>query len=192
MRLDPIPAKELTPKQHPLYDSIDDGIRKYFKGFISKREDGALVGPFNPMLRFPQYGKAAWDYILALCEYTALPRGAHEVAILVVGAYFSSRYQLYAHEYVAALACLSEAKVATIDAGERPNDLTREEGIAYDVASRLVRGGQLPEAIYQQSLRAFGEEGTAELVYLIGGYCFIAVMLNAYDVSVPGSGEPCG
>ena len=87
---------------------------------------------------------------------------------------------------------MSEAKVATIDAGERPSDLTREEGIAYDVASRLARGGQLPEAIYQESLRAFGVEGTAELVHLIGDYCFISVLLNAYDVSVPGSGEPCG
>jgi 4-carboxymuconolactone decarboxylase len=109
-----------------------------------------------------------------------------------VGAHFSSRYQIYAHELVAAMACLSTAKVATIDAGERPSDLTHEESVAYDVASPLVRGGQLPEAIYQVALSTFGEQGVAELVYLIGGYCFIATILNAYDVAVPGSGEPYG
>jgi 4-carboxymuconolactone decarboxylase len=192
MRLDPIPPEKLSAEQRPLYDRIVDGIRRYFKGFISTREDGALVGVFNPLVRFPQFGGAAWDYIMALSEHSTLPRAPHEVAILVVGAHFSSRYQIYAHEHVAAMACLSAAKIATIDAGERPSDLTREEGVAYDVASRLVRGGQLPEAIYQVALSTFGEQGVAELVYLIGGYCFIAAILNAWDVAVPGSGEPCG
>ena len=192
MRLDPIPPEKLSSEQRPLYDRIDSGIRKYFKGFISAREDGALVGIFNPLVRYPQFGGAAWEYIMALSEHSTLPRAPHEVAILVVGAQFSSRYQIYAHEHVAAMACLSTAKVATIDAGERPSDLTHEESVAYDVASRLVRGGQLPEAIYQMGLSTFGEQGVAELVYLLGGYCFIAAILNAYDVAVPGSGEPCG
>ena len=92
------------------------------------------------------------------------------VAILVVGAHYSSRYELYAHEHIAARSGLSDAKIATIVAGERPVDLTREESIAYDVASKLVRGGQLPEATYQAALSAFGEQGTAELVHLIAGY----------------------
>jgi hypothetical protein len=189
MRLKPIPPAELSLDQRALYERIEAGIQSHFKGFISKRADGALVGPFNPMLHFPQFGRASWDYIAALSENSTMPRAAHEVAILVVGAHYSSRYALYAHEHVAAKACLSIEKIATIDAGERPSDLTREEGIAYDVASRLVHGGQLPEAIYQAAVGAFGIEGTAELVYLIGGYCLISVILNAYDVSVPGSGD---
>ncbi|MBE7220324.1 MAG: 4-carboxymuconolactone decarboxylase, partial [Caulobacteraceae bacterium] len=36
---------------------------------------------------------------------------------------------------------------------------------------------------------AFGEEQTAELVYLVGGYCLVSVILNAFDVSVPGREE---
>ena len=53
----------------------------------------------------------------------------------------------------------------------------------------LTRGGQLPEATYRAALAAFGEHGLAELVYLIGSYCTISVLLNAYDVSVPGREE---
>jgi len=192
MRLNPIPPENLSSEQRPLFDRIQAGIESHFKGFISKRADGALIGPFNAMLHFPQFGTANWDYITALLEHSTLPKSAHEVAILVVGARYSSRYELYALEHVAARSSLSDAKIATIVAGERPIDLSLEEGVAYDVASKLARGGQLPEATYQAALNAFGDQGTAELVYLIGGYCLTSVLLNAYDVSVPGSEEGIG
>ena len=143
------------------------------------------------MLHFPQYGKAARDYTKALLHST-LPKPAHEVAILVVGAQFRSRYELYAHEHVAADSGLAKDKIAAIVAGSRPVDLTREESIAYDVAAILSRGGQLPEATYQAARDAFGEQGTAELAYLVGGYCFVSVILNAYDISVPGREEGLG
>ena len=187
MRLEPIPPEKLSAEQRPLFDRIQAGIDAHLKGFISKRADGALIGPFNAMLHFPQFGTPNWDFVTALMAHSTLPKSAHEVAILVVGAHYSSRYELYAHEHVAARSGLSAAKIATIVAGERPVDLTREEGIAYDVASKLARGGQLPEATYQAALSAFGEQGTAELVHLIAGYCLTSVILNAYDVSVPGS-----
>jgi 4-carboxymuconolactone decarboxylase len=192
MRLSPIPPENLSSEQRPLFDRIQAGIESHFKGFISKRADGALIGPFNAMLHFPQFGTANWNYITALLEHSTLPKSAHEVAILVVGARYSSRYELYAHEHVASRSSLSDAKIATIVAGERPIDLSLEEGVAYDVASKLARGGQLPEATYQAALNAFGDQGTAELVYLIGGYCLTSVLLNAYDVSVPGSEEGIG
>jgi hypothetical protein len=189
MRLKPLAPSKLPTEQRDFYERMQAGIDAHLKGFVSMREDGALVGPFNPLLHYQQYGQACWDVLVALWEHSTLPKAAHEVAILVVGAHFSSRYALYAHEHVAALSCIADAKVATIDAGQRPSDLSREEGIAYDVASRLSRGGQLPEAIYRAALGAFGEQGTAELVYLIGTYCLISVLLNAYDISVPGEEE---
>ncbi len=192
MRLNPIPPKNLSSEQHHLFKSIQEGIETHLQGFISKRADGALIGPFNPMLHFPQFGTAVWDFIMALSEHSTLPKSAHEVAILVVGARYSSRYELYAHQHVAARSGLSEAKIATIVAGERPIDLNHEEGVAYDVASKLSRGGQLPEASYQASMSAFGDRGTAELIYLIGCYCLVSVILNAYDISVPGSEEGLG
>lgn len=189
MRLKPLPPQELTPEQFPLHEKIKAGIAAHLQGFVSQRADGALIGPFIPMLHFPQFGSPAWDYTMALSEHTTLPKPAHEVAILVTGAHFNSRYELYAHEKIAAKIGLSEAKIARITAGQRPNDLTAEEGAAYDVAAMLSKGGQLPESTYQAAIKAFGKEGVAELVYLIGGYCLVSVMLNAYDISVPGREE---
>ncbi|WP_375382992.1 carboxymuconolactone decarboxylase family protein [uncultured Sphingomonas sp.] len=189
MRLSPLASTELAPELRAVHDDMAQEIAKHLKGFVSKRDDGALVGPFAPMLRFPQFGQPAWTYTKALIENSKLPKPAHEVAILVTGARFNSRYELYAHEQVADQAGLSETKIATIAAGQRPADLTDEEGAAYDVAAALAGGKGLPESTYQRALRAFGDEQMAELVYLIGGYCLVSVLLNAYDMSVPGSEE---
>ena len=113
------------------------------------------------------------------------PKPVREVAILVTGAHFSSAYELYAHVRVGELRGLSDEKLATIVAGQRPGDLTRQEAIAYDFASALVKGGMLPELTYRKAVDAFGEHGAAELSYLVGLYCLVSVTLNTFDVPVP-------
>ena len=188
MRAPPFPPDQMPPDVRALHDDMAE-IAEHLKGYVSKREDGALVGPFAPMLRFPQFGGLAWAYTKVLIENSKLPKPAHEVAILVTGAAFNSRFELYAHERVAGQAGLSDAKIAAVAAGQRPADLTEEEQAAYDVAAALTAGKQLPESTYQRALKVFGEDQTAELIYLVAGYGLISMLLNAYDVSVPGREE---
>ena len=59
------------------------------------------------------------------------------------------------------------------------------KAVAYDVAAALVSGGLLPELTYRQAEALFGENGTAELINLIGLYCAVSVTLNGFDVPVP-------
>jgi 4-carboxymuconolactone decarboxylase len=80
---------------------------------------------------------------------------------------------------------LPDAKLATIVAGQRPPDLTRDEAVAYDVAAALTGGGVLPELTYRAAVDAFGVHGAAELCYLVGLYCLVSVTLNGFDVPVP-------
>ena len=189
MRLVPIPPTKLKDEQRQLFDSIVNFTKAQHPKFAFEDEDGALVGPFNPMLHFPQFGKAAWGVNVALSENTTLPKPVHELIILVTGARFSSRYELYAHELVAGSAGLSDAKIASLAAGGRPGDLTAEESVAFDVASVLTRGAQLPDTTYKAAVAAFGEQGVAEIIYLVGFYCLISVLLNGYDAAVPGRAE---
>jgi len=189
MRAPPFPPAEMPDDLRALNDEMAGYIAEHLKGFVSKRRDGALVGPFAPMLRFPAFGRAAWTYTKVLIDNSKLPKPAHEVAILVTGAAFNSRYELYARERVGEAAGLSPKKVAAIAAGQRPADLTEEEAAAYDVAAVLAGRRQLPASTYDRAVRAFGEEQTAELIYLVGGYCLVSLLLNAYDMSVPGREE---
>jgi 4-carboxymuconolactone decarboxylase len=187
MRLPIIPPANLNSEQKPLYDDMRDGIAKNFQGFINIRDDGALLGPWNPWIHEPQFGKPVWELTKAMVTRPSLPPAVREVAILVTGAHFRSAYELYAHVIVAENRGLSDEKLATIVAGQRPVDLTRQEAVAYDVASALVGGGVLPELTYRGAVEQFGQRGAAELSYLVGLYCLVSVTLNTFDVPVPES-----
>jgi len=187
MRLPLLSPSALTPEQKTLYDDMRSGIETNFKGFTAIGSNGELMGPWNPWLNFPKFGGPVWTLVKALSTSPTLPRNVREVAILVTGARFHSAYEIYAHVLVAELRGLHDDKIATIVAGQRPGDLTREEAVAYDAASALVGGGVLPELTYRQIIDLFGAEGAAELINLVGLYCAVSVTLNGFDVPVPES-----
>ena len=61
MRLPLIAPADLTPEQKALYDDMRKGIASNFNAFKAVRDDGALMGPWNPWLHEPGIGKAIWD-----------------------------------------------------------------------------------------------------------------------------------
>ena|SRR5271170_4293929 len=186
MRLPLLPPSSLSDDQRALYDDIMGVVNESFGSFVSMRQDGALIGPFNSMLHFPEFGRAAWAFNKTMYSHTTLPKSVLQVAVLVTATRLSARYQIYGHEHLAESAGASRAKIATIVAGERPTDLSREEAIAYDVAAALNRGAPLPETIYQAGVDAFGKRGMAEIIYLVACFHMVGIILNGYDVSVPG------
>ncbi|HTV33736.1 MAG TPA: carboxymuconolactone decarboxylase family protein [Methylocella sp.] len=187
MRLPLIPPAGLSAEQRPLYEDMREGIGKSFHGFAAIREDGALIGPWNPWIHEPHIGKPIWDLTKALSQQSKVPDRARQVAILVTGAHFRAAYEIYAHVAIAEHDKLPDAKLATIIAGQRPADLTRDEAVAYDIAAALTSGGVLPELTYKAAVDAFGAHGAAELCYLVGLYCLVSVTLNGFDVPVPES-----
>jgi len=192
MRLPLLPPATLSAEQKALYDDMVAVIETNFGELVARRNDGSLIGPFNGWLHFPQFGKPAWAFNKSLWEHSVLPAAIHQLVILVTAAKFGARYEIHGHEYFAQRAGLAEDKIATIAAGQRPSDLTREESIAYDMAAALNRGAPLPESTYRTALTTFGEEGLAEVVFLVGCFSMVAVTLNAFDASVPGREEDLG
>lgn len=189
MRLPLLPPASLTAVQHDLYDDMRNVIDGEFGDLVAYRRDGALIGPFNCWLHFPQFGLPAWSFNKSMWEHAQLPGDIHQLVILVTAAKFGARYEIYGHEYFARRAGLSEAKIATITAGERPADLSGDEGVAYDMAASLNRGGVLAETIYRAAVHRFGSRGAAEIVFLVGCFSMVAVTLNAFDAGVPGREE---
>src|ERR1700759_4095188 len=185
MRLPIIPPKDMEKDQQPLYEDMREGIARNFQGFVNIRDDGALLGPWNPWIHEPKFGKPVWELTKAMVSNPSLPAPVREVAILVTGAHFRSAYELYAHVIVAEHRGLSDEKLATIVAGQRPVDLTRQEAVAYDFASALVNGGVLPELTYRAAVEQFGEHGAAELSYLVGLYFMVSGTLHTFAVPVP-------
>src|ERR1700704_3597771 len=127
MRLPLIPPSELTPRQKALYDEMRKGIASNFNAFKVEREDGALMGPWNPWLHEPAIGKAIWDLTLAMTANAVLPDNVRQIAILVVGARYDAAYELYAHVAVAEREGMKPAQLATLVADLKPNDVSKEE-----------------------------------------------------------------
>ena len=187
MRLPNIPPDQMSAEQQPLFDKLRIGIQEHLQGFVTQKPDGSLIGPFNALLHFPKLGTPAWDLFLALAGGSSLPKAVRETVILSTGARYGSMYELYSHEALAPKAGLSAAKIRTLAAGERPGDLSDEEGIGYDVAAVLHRGHQVPNTTYQAAVAAFGVQGVAEIAYLVGCYALIGSLLNTFDVNLPGT-----
>ena len=185
MRLPLIAPADLTAEQKPLYDDMKKGIASNFNAFKVLREDGALMGPWNPWLHEPQIGKAIWDLTLAMTANASLPDSVRQIVILVVGARFDAAYEIYAHIAVAEREGMTEERLATLVANLKPADLAPAESVAFDFAYALVRGGTLPEPLYRLAVATFGQHGTNELIYLVGLYSLVSTTLNGFNVPVP-------
>ncbi|HWI85215.1 MAG TPA: carboxymuconolactone decarboxylase family protein [Sphingomonas sp.] len=185
MRLPLIAPADLTPDQKPLYDDMRKGIASNFNAFKVEREDGALMGPWNPWLHEPRIGKAIWDLTLAMTAEASLPDNVRQIAILVVGARFDAAYEIYAHIAVAEREGMKAERLATLVADVKPTDLAPDESVAYDLSYALVRGGTLPEPLYRLAVDTFGQHGTNELIYLVGLYSLVSTTLNGFNVPVP-------
>ncbi|EIZ77358.1 hypothetical protein WSK_4090 [Novosphingobium sp. Rr 2-17] len=189
MRLPQIDHTTLAGDQLALYEDMKSGIETSFKGFTAIDGNDDLVGPWNPWLSFPQFGGPVWNLVKALAQDPKLPKPVREIAILVTGTYFRSDYELYAHIHVAEDRGLPDDTIRTIVSGNRPVALSREEGIAYDFAAILVQGGAIPPILYQGMVETFGQDGTAEFIYLVGLYCMVSTTLNGFNVPVPSDGD---
>jgi 4-carboxymuconolactone decarboxylase len=190
MRLPLIAPSELTEQQKPLYADMKKGIGSNFNAFLTvapegTTEAGALMGPWNPWLHEPRVGGAIWELTKAMTMEATLPDTVRQIAILVTGAHFNAAYEIYAHVAVAKNDAMSSERLATLVSGSRPNDLSKEEGVGYDVAFALVNRGTLPEPIYRLAVDTFGQHGANELIYLVGLYCLVSVTLNGFNVPVP-------
>lgn len=185
MRLKNIVPLDYTEAQKHLYGVLKASIDRHLEGFVSSRDDGALIGPFNILLHFPKLGEAVWAVFSALADHSVLPITVRELAILLTGANCSALYELYSHESVALRVGMPLSKVATLAAGQRPADLSREENVAFDMVSTLNRGKPVPNTTYRVAVDCFGEQGVAELACTVGCYTTIGLLLNSFDVSIP-------
>jgi 4-carboxymuconolactone decarboxylase len=186
MRLPLLNPADLSAEQKTLYDDMVAVIETNFGELVARGNDDALIGPFNGWLHFPQFGGPAWAFNKSLWEHSVLPAAIHQLVILVTAAKFGASYEIHGHEYFARRAGLDEDTIATIAAGQRPSNLTREEAIAYDMAAALNRGAPLPGSTYRAAHATFGEDGLAEVVFLVGCFSMVAVTLNAFDSSAVG------
>lgn len=189
MRLVPLAPDLLPPELRHVHDEIAALMSRTQPRVVSQDSTGALIGPFAPMLHFPRFGVPALVFQASVSSEPRLAKTVREVAILAVGAIFGARYALYAHEITAAEVGLTDDQIATLATGERPHTLNAEESIAYDIARVLATGRIVSASTYARAIALLGDDGVGELAFLVSAYGMLAILLNAFDVPVPGADD---
>lgn len=185
MRIKPLPPATLSSEVRYVHDEIAKLV-VHSQGQVNMLDEhGALLGPFPPMLAYPQFGIPALSFIRTLDTHATLDKRVREVAILTVGAVFGARFILYAHEIMGLALGLSPDAVACLAAGCYTGDLNEQESIAHSVTRALVTGHIVPASTYKRAVEVLGQDGTAELFFLAGSYSLIAIILNGFDMPAP-------
>jgi 4-carboxymuconolactone decarboxylase len=185
-RLTPVQPEAMSDEQRALYEAILGGKR----GPGMRGEDGALIGPFNAMLLNPHVGDRVQRLGEALRFDVSLSRNVIEVATLVVGSHWRAQFEWWAHERLAKQAGVSEAVIAAIKRGERPDFSNDDEAAAYEAASEMYRTQRLTDATYANAVQRFGEAGVFELIALVGYYSLVSLLLNGFEVPLPAGEAP--
>ena len=173
-RLPPIPADQLTTLQKQAVEE--------FKG----ARGADVSGPFAVMLRSPEVmnrARAMGDY---LRFKSTLPPRLSEFVILLTAREWTQNYEWDAHARLAREAGVSTETVAAIAKGRRPDHLTEDEAILYDLNMELQHHKSVSDETYARAVKRYGEQGVIDAVGITGYYTFLAMMLNTARTQVHG------
>jgi 4-carboxymuconolactone decarboxylase len=177
-RLPPIPAEHMTAAQREVAQEVAGGKR------------GALYGPFVPALRSPEFTRRLQKVGEYLRYEPAVPPPLREMAILLVARQWTQHFEWHVHAPIAEQEGLAPAVIAAIADGRRPSPLGEAEALVYDFFDELHRDHAVSDQTYAAAVARFGEQGTIDLVGLIGYYTTLAMIMNVARTPLPdGNGE---
>ena len=177
-RLPPIPAEKQTSEQKKAADA--------FKA--NRKQD--VFGPFVPLFRSPEVmlrTMALGDY---LRYRTVFPTRLNEFIILITARHWTQQYEWYVHHPIALKEGLSAEIATAISEGRRPSGMSADEELIYDFCTELLKNQSVSDATYARSVARFGEQGTMEMVGVVGYYTFQSFVLNTARTPVPTGTAP--
>lgn len=154
-------------------------------GFESQSADGAMIGPWNPLIESPETSAAFADWQLAEGRHTTLSDRERRLVILAVGAIWRAPYELYAHSVAARTAGLSPEQVNTLTAGGMPDQISTREQCAWRFARQITTERVIEQSLYDQAVELFEAHGIVDMLHLIGAYQFVCALLNTFDIPAP-------
>jgi 4-carboxymuconolactone decarboxylase len=146
---------------------------------FAKERGKPVFGPFVPLLRSPELMLSASSMGDYLRFRSALPPRVGEMVVLLVCREWTQQVEWQIHYPLALQAGVSRETADAIADGRRPDNLSADERIAYDLSFEILRNRRVSEETYRRALQAFGEQGVVDLLGLNGYYSFLATVMNA-------------
>jgi len=177
-RLPPIPLDKMTEAQK-------EAAAEY------KVHRGVEVnGPFIPLLRSPEVmirTTAMGDY---LRYKTALGAPLNELVILITARQWSQSYEWSVHQPIAIKAGVSPEIAQAIAEGRRPAGMSADQELVYDFCDELLHHQSVSDMTYARAVKRFREQGTIDMIGVMGYYSFLGMVLNVARTPLDAPGLP--
>lgn len=175
-RMPAIPEAQMSPDQKRVMDEIAAGPR------------GRIGGPFIPLMRSPEL----MNRLQKVGEYLRFQNTVglrnSEFAVLIVARHWSQPIEWAIHRPIAEKEGVLPATCDAIAEGRRPDNMTDDETLIYNVLEELRNNRSLSDPTYAQILKRFGEQGVIDLVAHYGYYSLLAMTMNVARTAVPENG----
>ncbi|PGH11971.1 hypothetical protein AJ79_04558 [Helicocarpus griseus UAMH5409] len=186
-RFPPIPPDQLTPEQKKGHDEMDYLAQKTFGStFTMKNNEGALIGPFAPLLYTPSLASPWLDLSHKVIICPLLTPRERELACFAVLSRTKTAYTIYAHTSIAERLGLTATQISDALSGIVPTDLNERESVTYKFALQLVEmRGPMEAEKFEAAKAVLGREEVAAVMHTVGSFLYSSVLMNAADVPVP-------
>ena len=177
-RMPPIPADKMT-----------DAQKKAAAEFLAHRKT-EVFGPFVPLLRSPEVmlcATAMGDY---LRYRSTLPPRLNELVILITSRQWTQQYEWNLHYAEGLKAGLNASIAKAVAEGRRPDAMSDDEEIVYEFSTELLQDQSVSDRTYARAVATFGEQGTMDMIGVIGYYTFLAMVLNTARTPLPAGAKP--
>jgi 4-carboxymuconolactone decarboxylase len=175
---------EMTPEQRVMLDHTVNSARAV--------TNTTANGPFNVLLRSPEIGDLSQQLGNAIRFSSGLSGALRELATLMAGRAWTSRYEWYAHARYAQQEGIPDAVVAAIAARRTPNlkALPAEEALVWRVADELLYTRRVTDATYDEALAVLGERRLMSTAIIAAYYEYVSMILNVDRYPLPADAPP--
>ena len=172
-RMPDIPEAQMSTEQKRIMDEIAAGPR------------GRIGGPFIPLMRSPEL----MNRLQKVGEYLRFQNTVglrnSEFAVLIVARHWAQPVEWAIHRPIAEREGVLPATCDAIAEGRRPDNMTEDETLIYNVLEELRSNRSLSDVTYAQLRNRFGDQGVIDLVAHYGYYSLLAMTMNVARTAVP-------
>lgn len=137
-----------------------------------------LGGPYNVMLRSPEFA-ARMKHLLDYLRFgSSLPMRLNEFAILIQARLWTSQVEWFAHYPIAIKAGLPACVADDLKANIRPRGMQPDEEVVYDVCMTMTKQHEISDEMFQHAKAVLGEQQLVDLIAVSGTYVTIAMLLS--------------
>lgn len=136
-------------------------------------------------LHSPHFAEVANSFAEYVGHRAPMSKRIKEITILVVAAYWGSRFEWFWHERLARQLGIEESQMAQLKQRQAAEFEDPAEQAAYDVAFAMMERRDVDDELHARAVRNLGHAAVADLIGLIGLYSMVAFTLDFYRVPLP-------